>query len=260
MDPNAADPYRSPGARPPPITIDFRHFSAIWSWIILAAFASFLALISHRVDLTCERAGDGGGYCEARDVHIAWSNGPVRYDLATIKGATLDRGSKGASRVALVTTTGQAPLSTARESSDDEKLAMIAAVERFLATPSERRLEVSYGSTWSGNFGAIVIALPFWLIFALLSRRVRVVVDRGARQLRLIRSRFPLPAREEGFELPAVARAVVDKSSSGRSDTYRVILVLKNGDVVPLTGGFSSGSADKQRTADAINRALAEEG
>jgi hypothetical protein len=259
VQPNA-DPYRTPAERPGPKIIDFRHFSPVWMAVFGAFVLLFPVLTAHRVDLVCERDAAGAGACVATDRHSFWSSMPLRFDVATVRGAKVIYGRKGVSRVVLVTTAGEFPLSSSSESSDtDEKQAMVAGVQGFLPGSGEARLEAGYGSRFFQNLWASVAFSPFLLVFALMSRRVRVVVDRAEGEVRIERSRFPLGPSVESWYLDEVEGATLEASSSGRGGpTYRVALLLRGGQRVPLTRGYSSGLGGKERVIAAIREALAE--
>lgn len=52
-----------------------------------------------------------------------------------------------------------------------------------------------------------------------------MIVDRGAGQVWLRRSRFPFPPSEQGFDLSEVHGAEL-QTLKGRGETYRVALVV----------------------------------
>jgi hypothetical protein len=254
-----ADPYRgAPARREPPVVV-FRHLSPRAPWIVVAVLTALLVLVSHRVELVCDRTS---GECVAWDQHVAWTSGPVRVAVASLRGAAIVRTSKNATKIALRTPTGQVFLSGIAESTgDDEKRAVVDAVERFAADPSAARLEVAYGSRWADSIGALAFILPFAGVFLLLTRRVRVTVDRAGGLVAIERSRYPLSPATQTLALSEVAGAEVEVSSGGRGgSTYRVALVRRDGDKVPLTTGYSSGKDAKERCAEAIRAALRDEG
>ena len=254
------DPYRTPAARPPALVVDFRHFSPAWSpaFVLIATFV--LILLSHRVELRCERTGGGSGSCRSRDVHAFWLSESERFELGGLHGAKIVRGGKGTSKVALVGTYSTIDLTASSESGgEDEKNTFVGAVGGFLADPSANELHASYGSPWASDLKALFFIVPLGVVVALFNRRVRVVVDRPAGQLRIERSRFPRPPDEETYQLAAVRGAVVEEARTTKGGIeYRVALVLHEGGVhVPLTNGYTAWRGRKERAAVEISRAVA---
>jgi hypothetical protein len=255
----AADPYR---ARPPgrvPIVIDSRPWGArtilgVWLFGMIG-----LVLFSQRVDLTGTRAPDGGA-CEARTAHVVvWTSDPVRVDLADVVRAEVDHGD-GTSRVVLVTKQGRVPLTSVSESGlGDEKAAMVAAVDAFLADPSRARLDVSYGSRFIAHRSLFLALMASVALLSFQTRRVRVIVDRDVGAVRIVRPRFPVGTREEALGIDTISRAEVQEQSDSDGAAYRVTLILSDGSEVPLSTTYTSGREPKDKTAAAINAALAPE-
>jgi hypothetical protein len=255
------EPYRSPALRDPPAVIDYRHLSPGWLFGVLAFFMALMLANSHRVTLHCERSFPPrvpGGSCESRDEGLVGEGKVAHFDLGKVRGALLDRGTKGATRVVLYPDRDNAEMTGRFESSGgDEKAHFVAAVSAFVADKDAGSLDVSYGSRWADNLSGLFVLLPVAGIIGLLSRRVRVIVDRASRQVRVQRSRFPLPAGEEGYELDQVTGAEIQESRGGKGGTvYRVALRLKEGGTVPLTSGYSSGRGAKEEAVDRIVAAL----
>ncbi len=261
MESNAF-PYRAPGERPPPSVIDFRLLSPWWPVVLASIFMALLIGTSHRVELTCARAGGGTGTCEARDLHVAWSSDPVTVRVELLQGAKIAHTPKHGSSVALVTKQGSVFLSSTTEGDfEDDKGAMVSAVQRFVADRSATRIDAAYGSRWANNAWGLLFLLPFVLIPAILARRVRVIVDRADGMVTLTRSRFPLPPRVEAWGLEEVTGADVEQSTGSKGGAiYRVALILRGGERVPLTRSHSSGRAEKEIVAAAIRQALSDAG
>jgi hypothetical protein len=255
------EPYRSAAPRDPPTVIDYRNLSPWWPIGFLALFLGMMVSSSHRVTLHCERSFAPqvpGGFCASHDEGATGAARVEHFDLGKVRGARLVVGSKGVSRVALYGDHGNQEMTSRSESDEaDPKAAFIAGVGAFLADPQAARLDVAYGSRWASGRGGLVFVLPFVALIGLLTRRVRVIVDGTSRQVRVQRSRFPLPPSEEGFDLDEVTGAEVQESEGSRSGTtYRVALVLSDGRTVPLRDSYGSGRDAKEKAVARIVAAL----
>jgi hypothetical protein len=98
--------------------------------------------------------------------------------------------------------------------------------------------------------GCLSIAILLW--FDSLSW-VRVTVDRQ-------KSFLAIATRRGNSELPMrdIASAAIDSNNSGRSTTYRLQFVLRNGECVPATSSYFNfyREADRKCVVEAINREL----
>ncbi len=252
------DPYRGSPPTPSPIVIKGGAFPRRLAAGLGSVFVLFTVLLVHRVELTCERAPTPtGGVCEAHSERMGWTHDAVRVDLASVQGAEVDS-DDGASKVVLTTRQGTLALTHGAESGRaDEKAAMVAAVNRFLADPGQQKLVTAYGSGW-GPDPLVLLLLAFVLALPLAaSRSGRVVVDRAGGVVRVVRPRFPLGTVEETVDLARVSRAIVEESQGEDGTEYRVALVLDHGEVVPMTHRFEGDRAQKERVVARIDQALA---
>jgi hypothetical protein len=86
--------------------------------------------------------------------------------------------------------------------------------------------------------------------------------DKSMGQLRLTRNGL-LGHEEHQYRLQDIIQAQLQRSSGGsgrrgrNQATYRVAIVLRSGESVPLTSYYSSGRSDKQRTVEQLRQFLA---
>jgi hypothetical protein len=255
------EPYRSPALRDPPTVIVYRNLSPLGPIAFLVLLSAMMVFVSHRVTLHCERSFPPqipGGFCESHDESLVGSPRVERFDLGRITGARLSRGNKGATKVVLTTPSGYADMTGRLESSNDvQKSTFIGAVQGFVADKEAGVLNVSYGSRWADNLVFLVFLLPVTGLLLLMTRRVRVIVDGASREVRVQRSRFPLPPSEEGYELDEVTGAEIQESTGSKGGTvYRVALRFRNGSTMPLRDGYTSGRGAKEKAVARIVEAL----
>lgn len=87
---------------------------------------------------------------------------------------------------------------------------------------------------------------------ALLPATHTVAFSRGERRLVVVRRRLGRTAREE-YALRDVASAFVEASNSDEGgSTWRVVVQLADGRVIPVTSYYASGYDSKKRAADRI--------
>ncbi|MFN2145566.1 MAG: hypothetical protein ACK2T7_09445 [Anaerolineales bacterium] len=118
-------------------------------------------------------------------------------------------------------------------------------------------------------YGFVGRFLPLWvqllliaigLVTLLLPSILNVYADRGRRVLEIEQVRL-FGAKRTEVQYDQISRIYVERSASQDSDgsrsyTYRVILILENGDQVPLRGYSSSARRKHERQAEAIRQAI----
>ena len=120
-----------------------------------------------------------------------------------------------------------------------------------------------------GIYGFFDGFLPFWvglilivigLAMLLLPSILDVYADRGRSVLEIEQIRL-LGSKRIEVQYGQISRIYVERSASqdsdgGRSYTYRVILILDNGEQVPLRGYSTSARRKQERQAEAIRQAI----
>lgn len=119
-------------------------------------------------------------------------------------------------------------------------------------------LALYYGSR-AEALVALVLYVPSAVLFAGNARRVRVIVDHPAGELRIQRPRFLFRTTEEVLALSEVKGARLEDGKTGMGGTitgYRVALTLEGGARVLLEPGLSRRRASLEDVARRISKAL----
>ncbi|HEY7569241.1 MAG TPA: DUF3592 domain-containing protein [Gemmatimonadaceae bacterium] len=97
--------------------------------------------------------------------------------------------------------------------------------------------------------GAVMAALG--ALMGLLPATHTFAFSRSERRLIVVRQRLGRVTREE-YPLRDVASAFVDSSKSSDGDTWRVVVQLTDGQIIPVTSYYTSGYDGKKLAADRI--------
>ena len=103
--------------------------------------------------------------------------------------------------------------------------------------------------------GGFIVAAVVLIVF--VAATVTSTFDTGTR--RFTRSVKGLVRRSEAthaFDDITAVRVQSVSSGSSPSQSYRVALVLRSGETVPISSGYSSGKPDKERMAAEIRRVV----
>jgi hypothetical protein len=91
-----------------------------------------------------------------------------------------------------------------------------------------------------------MIALLGGMLLAMLAQVLTVTADRAAGMVRIHR-RSPLRSSTQEAPISEVAQVEVERSTDSDSTTYRTVIVLKNGERLPLRPYYSSGNYRKRK-------------
>ncbi|MBN1262307.1 MAG: hypothetical protein JXB35_16630 [Anaerolineae bacterium] len=203
----------------------------------------------------------------------SWTPDPCRIDR-TLLGVTLkteslnsllqayineSRDSDGdlTYQVVLVTLEGDVPLTSYTSSGYSKHLRIVNEINAFLENREQRSLKVDESGGLGMIFGGVFAVVGIGLLLAGLNTIGLTWVFDSSEGLAIKERRGLGGTRQETYPLSDIVRVYVDESRDSDGDyTYRVELGMANGDVIPLTGFYSSGRSGKEDTAQAIREFL----
>ncbi|MEH1946668.1 MAG: hypothetical protein V7K77_06880 [Nostoc sp.] len=139
---------------------------------------------------------------------------------------------------------------------------IILKIKNFLAQPLEKSLVVKQDDTLKG-YTAIGVTL-FWFLLGLFiiatGSFINCNFDKESNSLTLSRYRWfgKLGKAVFLYSLNEIVEIKVESSDSSEGGfVYRVILMLASGEIVPLSGCYSSGFEEKQEIVKMIKSFVA---
>jgi hypothetical protein len=132
------------------------------------------------------------------------------------------------------------------------------AIDAFLADPGAPPLHIPYdrGNPWAFLLCGFSLIMLWTLWTMWQSATVRF--EWWRRAVVLERRRWPLPLWTRAFQVEELTGARVDERGPRRRRTYRVVLILRTGEGVPLLTGWGGGGiGPNQDAADRISAAIA---
>jgi|GEM_PF-959205 len=229
--------------------------------LFLAVGALAGALIGGETILTCDRTAPAQCDLSQRRLIGAQSE---QFPVAELQSARVreKRDSDGDRTYQVVLELQSDDLSFTPYSSSgaSHHRAQAARINAFIADPNQLTLTVREDTRFWGLLFFVAFGGGGGLL--LLSKVVVCDFDKSMGQLRLTRNGL-LGHEEHQYRLQDIIQAQLQRSSGGSSRrgrnqaTYRVAIVLRSGESVPLTSYYSSGRSDKQRTVEQLRQFLA---
>jgi hypothetical protein len=255
-DSTSGHPYRpTPSA---PNEARWRNWWGLVAMVVIGVAFLGLNLSSHS-SLSCDRAA---GSCQLLQQTVAGSS--VRpLALAEITGAKLvimnQRRHSTTFEVDLATRSEVIHLGSGKSESDMRSF--VQAVNAFVRTPAQQKLDAAYGDVWAtAKFWAWIFAAVF-LVFSYATPAVRVSLDPGDPLLVFdIRPFGALLARRLTYPAASVLEARPYLSGIGlKGRSLSVRLYMVDGTSVGVAGSASSARRCRQ-IADMINGVLGRRG
>lgn len=226
--------------------------------IFFAMDLAVLVVFGQAATLTCDR-----GWAEAPCVLERTLFGfPLKtVALDSLRSARVDESedSEGdmSYRVVLVMREGEQPLTWYYGSGRESKERFVTEVNAFLATPSQRTLEVTDGSPWIGlSIGLSMLIGAGILAFGLRFYSSFWVFDKTQGLVQRARKTWSGWKVLEEYPLSQVVDAWVDVSEDSDGDTYRVVLTMLGGEQKPMMAFYTSGRQGMDESAAAIREFL----
>lgn len=145
-------------------------------------------------------------------------------------------------RVVMQTREGEIPLTQAYTSGFGKRRQQADAINAFIQTPTQASLEIQQNSYLIGTIVFVCFGL-FGSVMVLLVQSGTFIFDKTLGQLSITRGNIFGRNRQEQYPLKQLVRAQLQPND----DTYRVVLMMESGQLIPLTNYYSSGIAPKQK-------------
>lgn len=225
-------------------------------WILgisfLLAGLALTLLLSRVVTLTCDRSLPPNGACTLTSSNYVTSK-TYELPLDQIQGAEVqisygDSDSDDTYRVVLITTQGTVPFTGYYSSGSQKKQQTADQVNRFLTYESQQNLSLKVDDrVWMSILGGVFAGAG--LLMALLAGFTVINLDRSSGMLTVTRNRLITKSTSE-YMISEFKGAEIQ----GSNGTYRVALLMKDGQAFPLTSYYSSGTRGKQKLIDELQR------
>jgi hypothetical protein len=145
-------------------------------------------------------------------------------------------------RVVMQTHEGEIPLTHAYRSGLGGRRQQAESINTFIQTPTQASLEIQENSYLMGTIVFVCFGL-LGSVMVLLVQSGTFIFDKTLGQLSITRGNILGRNRQEQYPLKQLVGAQLQPND----DTYRVVLMLESGQLVPLTNYYSSGVASKQK-------------
>jgi hypothetical protein len=233
----------------------------IFVWIFGFVMISFgvvvLFMLGGKNTIICSRSGKQAGKCQIISSSLLVSH-TTQLALKDLQGAELDVSSSSDSdtyRVVLLTTQGKMPLTSYYGSSSGSQQSVVEQVNAFLKDPALKSLLTTQDEGALPFIIALLMVGFGILIIFFFGRPMTYDFDKASGLLTVTHTNLN-NASEHEYPLHDIKGVTIDTSYSGRSGTYRVVLLMADGVRLPMTTFLSSGLKDKQLAAAAIKEFL----
>uniref|UniRef100_B8HVH2 Transmembrane protein n=1 Tax=Cyanothece sp. (strain PCC 7425 / ATCC 29141) TaxID=395961 RepID=B8HVH2_CYAP4 len=230
-------------------------------WIMGGVFAIaglVIPLLASQTTLACQRLEANQGNCNLHKFS-SLSTTTQTIALKDLRGARVDsyRDSDGDRTYRVMLQLPDRERMFLSFSSYGAATTLSDRINHFVQNPSIPTLQEGRDD----RSGALMFA-PIFIVIGLgiavfLGQRVTCHFDRRSGYVRITKQGV-LGSQTADYSLREVVDVQVEasRSSSSNGETFRVSLVLANGDRLPLTSYYSSGWNDKKETADQIKTFL----
>ncbi len=227
-------------------------------WLIGSIFVltgTVIPFVFGHHELACQRQAPPLT-CELTNSYVLHQQ-RLSIPIASLRQATLRRqtDSEGDTtyQVALLTETRTIPFGNFSSAYGDRQRA-VAQINQFLENPRQTQLHLTQDDRWIGWL-ILVIMLSVGGAMVLLPPVVDVEFDRSCGTWTLHR-RSLFGHQKQEYRLRDITDVFVEVGHSSDGDTYRVILQLASGEIVPLRHYYSSGRRDKQEIVQRLRQFL----
>ena len=203
--------------------------------VVVAPILLNVFLWSRVVTVGCQRYTQRRVFCDVDETSIALSSrsrreatGALRAD---VEGPVY--ASRGDVRIVLVFPGGGADLTSGFNGDKVAQLAAAKELTRFLRTPSEQQVTVTFGSRWRATWIFLGLDLLLFLcLYPVFGQRLVAVADRERDTLELRRRVWPLPATRITVPLSRLQRIAVVIPRTGR---YQLAAVTDDQQAHPIS-------------------------
>lgn len=226
--------------------------------LLILSTPLWIYFLGRSADLVCERTPSGSPRCTIeRSLLGARMNWQPLPELTTaVVDEHEDSDGDALYQVVLETASGRIPLTSHSGSNYRHRASVAEEINAFLADAAQPSLRISdrgiTGLIVSGVIGLVGLGLTIGGV-----RAAKTSWTFSLAEGTLTRSRATLTgAKTRTYLLDDIVEAHVGVSSDDDSDTYRVELMTRQGELIPLTGFYSSGYQGKDETVRLIRRFL----
>jgi hypothetical protein len=225
---------------------------------IFVAVGFVPSLFIGKQELRCDRT-PSPGQCELRQDTV-WRTSTQTFNLSDVQRADLQssRDSDGnyTYRAVLVLPQEVIPLTSYYSSGLSNHQASVRQINTFLSSSEQDSLVLRNDDRWFGWLFIFAFSGPGLLIISCSTQVGALEFDKQIGQLSLTRHRL-FGKKLIQHPLHTIEDVTVEEHFGSKgSRTYRVAIVLKSGERIPLTPYYSSGLFGKQKVAAQIRNFL----
>lgn len=180
--------------------------------VVVAPILLHVFLWSRVVTVRCERDEQRRIWCDVDETSLALSS-RFRREATRALGAEVEGPiyrSRGDVRVVLAIPSGATNLTSGFNGDKEGQLAVAKQLTRFLHTPDERSVTLSFGSRWRAAWIFLGLdTLLFLCLYPIFGQRLRATADRDRDTLEFQRRVWPLPAARVTVPLSRLQRIAV---------------------------------------------------
>lgn len=242
----STSPYRT---RPTPVSTRVvspatlpRRLLAVLIVTVGAPILLHVFLWSRVVTVRCERDPLRRIWCDVDESSLALSSRFRREATRARRAEAVGslRRSRGDVWIALSTPGGATNLTSGFNGDKEGQIAVAKELTRFLLTPDERSVTLSFGSRWrTAWIFAGLDTLLFLFLYPIFGQRLRVATDRARDTLEFRRRLWPLPAAHIVVPLSRLHRIAVENE---RPNRYQLVAVTDDQSTHPLSWPLGAAS------------------
>ena len=228
-------------------------FLWVFGFVMITFGVVMLFMLGGKTTITCSRSGKQAGKCQIISSSLLTSR-TTQLALKDLQGAELDVSSTSNGdtyRVVLLTTQGKMPFTSYYSSSSGIKQRVVEEVNAFLQNPAAKSLLTTQDEGTLSFIIALFMA-GFGILMIFFFGRPTTYDFNKASGLLTVTHTSLFNVSQQEYPLHDIKGVTIDTSYSGRSGTYRVVLLMAGGNRLPMTTFLSSGLKDKQLDAAAI--------
>lgn len=218
---------------------------------VLVGFAVFFFL-GQVASLDCSRIEAGTPDCHLTQSLLGFTIKEQHIEKLIDARVVENRDSDGDAtyKIILETREGNIPLSTYTSSGKQNMMNIVAEITTFLQKSQEQSLSVHYGGRSSQIMPLVFLLVGLVeVIFGILARKSVWQFNKSENLATHYRQGLS-GMRVSQYTLDEITDAMVTSSRDSDGDrTYRIDLITKSGELIPMTSWYSSGYDRKQETA-----------